>query len=905
MLIRSKLTVIFLALSLIPACLVGVLSFNRYGNYLEADRLSDLRNIIVYKADRIETYIAGLKAELKIAQGLYNVKKNFPVLIRYAREPEAPERLTAKKILDVQLQEMQSILRLSNIILASLEGDIIYATDPSALPKAALPDEAQRAFREAKNSIALSDVFFDPLTNGLKMDIAAPITDSYGTLVGVIAFEMNMGPLYTLIQDTTGLGQTGETLIGKKIGDQVVFLNPLRYDPEAALKRHIDIGDTTGVPIQKAAQGSNGDGRSIDYRGNEVIAAWRYLPAVGWGMVAKIDAKEAFAEVVMLRNLIMLILSVVFILSGVTAFFLARSISAPIKKLSKDAEIIGSGNLDHKVTIDSRDEIGQLSRSFDKMTGDLKKITASRDELNREIAEHKQVKETLANERGNLQRIFDCVSIGMLLIDQQGGIKRVNNAVRSWVGKDLSLLADAQPGSALGCIHALADPAGCGHTLNCRSCAIRNAFESVIRSGKPVHGIEAETVLVIKGEPLHLWLDISADPVSIDGKKHAILALSNITRRKDIEREITRLAAYPQLDPNPIVEVDYEGTVFYQNPAAEKLLASLDKADMQHEFFPWLASVLDAFQKGYKGAAIREVFVNDTWFQQTFRHVPDMKRICIYCANITVRKRITEALRRTNNELEAKVAERTAELIKAESDLIDKKRLSDIGTLAATVAHELRNPLAAIKMASYNIKRKAGNPALEKHLNNIDIKLSESEQIIDNLLYYARIKSPNPSSADIYDILNECIAHAVDHFSKHTVSVRKDIDALQGIPFEADVLQMKEVFANLLSNSFDAMVDNKGTITITGKVAEGAIRVSIQDNGAGIDKEDLHKIFDPFFTTKAKGTGLGLSVCQQIVRLHGGRIDVASEKNKGTTIQVTLPRIGAGTDIPDEVSKKC
>jgi signal transduction histidine kinase len=227
------------------------------------------------------------------------------------------------------------------------------------------------------------------------MLVTAPALDSNGAFIGVIAFEVDMAPVYELVQDTTGLGDTGEVLLGKKKGNEVIYLNPLRHDPEAALKKSISIGGELGGPIQEAVQGRKGAGLLVDYRGKKVIAAWRHIPSLDWGMVAKIDADEAFADVINLRKLVLVILSIVFVLCGIIAFSIAQSISAPINTLSKGAEIVGSGNLDYKVGTDLKDEIGQLSRAFDKMTGDLKKITASRDELNSEIIERKRAEDKI------------------------------------------------------------------------------------------------------------------------------------------------------------------------------------------------------------------------------------------------------------------------------------------------------------------------------------------------------------------------------------------------------------------------------------------------------------------------------------------------------------------------------
>jgi signal transduction histidine kinase len=405
--IRLKLTTMFLAIASIPLLLVSALTFTNYENSLEANRFSQLRDLTIFRADRIEAYFAGLKGHIEIAQGFYNIKKNLPILTRLADNPGNQEFLDAKKMLDAQLQQMQSVSDLSDIMLVNPQGRIVYANRPGHFLKD-MPngvDAEQKAFAEGKSRVYFSDAYFDKAEdNRFEMLLTAPATDFNGAFIGVIAFEIDMTPVYKLIQDTTGLGNTGEALIGKKADNQVVYLNPLRHDPNATLKRKINIGEEIGRPMQEAVQGKTGSGLSTDYRGKKVIAAWRYIPSLDWGLVAKIDTKEAFADVTNLRNLAVIILVIVIVLSGIIAFSIAHSISEPIKRLSEGAAIIGSGNLDYKIGTNHKDEIGHLSRTFDKMTSDLKQTTASRDELNREIIERKQAQEELVRSNKDLEQ---------------------------------------------------------------------------------------------------------------------------------------------------------------------------------------------------------------------------------------------------------------------------------------------------------------------------------------------------------------------------------------------------------------------------------------------------------------------------------------------------------------------
>ncbi|MBI4350728.1 MAG: PAS domain S-box protein [Elusimicrobia bacterium] len=233
------------------------------------------------------------------------------------------------------------------------------------------------------------------------------------------------------------------------------------------------------------------------------------------------------------------------------------------------------------------------------------------------------------------------------------------------------------------------------------------------------------------------------------------------------------------------------------------------------------------------------------------------------------------------------------ELLGAQAELARAKRLSDIGTLAATVAHELRNPLATIGMAAVNIKRKAKNPELEKHLANIDKKVFESNQIINNLLFYSRLKPPHYERFYIHDIIEESLGFVAENLRKdYRIAVNREIDFLKGVAAEADPVQLKEVLNNLLNNAVDAVMQTGGAggkIEVSGARKNGFIAITVRDSGPGMDKTTLEHVFDPFFTTKAKGTGLGLSVCRQIMDFHGGAVELKSEPGKGTVATVLLP----------------
>lgn len=267
-----------------------------------------------------------------------------------------------------------------------------------------------------------------------------------------------------------------------------------------------------------------------------------------------------------------------------------------------------------------------------------------------------------------------------------------------------------------------------------------------------------------------------------------------------------------------------------------------------------------------------------------------------------VRKQAEEILLRDKETLERLVKERSGELLAAQQELERARRLSDIGTLAATVAHELRNPLATIAMAASNIRRKVTATGLDGHFQNIDKKINESNQIINNLLFYSRLRAPQYEVVDMDGIIDECVSTAL-YAAPQKRSLLIDRALPGNMAIEADPLQMKELFSNLVSNAFDAIASRPdGAIRIRTEEGPAAVGISVEDTGPGIDSKLLDKIFEPFFSTKAKGTGLGLYVCRQIVSLHGGNISVKTN-HAGTAVRVDLPRApqngkGTGQAVP-------
>ena len=253
------------------------------------------------------------------------------------------------------------------------------------------------------------------------------------------------------------------------------------------------------------------------------------------------------------------------------------------------------------------------------------------------------------------------------------------------------------------------------------------------------------------------------------------------------------------------------------------------------------------------------------------------------------------------DSLEERVQERTRELedanerlLETQHELIHSERMAVIGKLVGGIAHDLNNPLGAIKNANYYLKRKLigtdiaqSDPRIVQFLELIGGAVDDSAGLIADLQGYAFLGTPQLASTDLVELIEEVIS-GINLPAK--TFVVKELHPNLGC-IMADREQLFRVFVNLGDNGLEAMPEG-GELKIRARRVDGLIEVSFQDEGSGITYEILQLLFEPLFTTKNKGTGLGLSICQRIVSNHGGSIEVTSKPDHGSTFLVKLPLKG-------------
>lgn len=302
--------------------------------------------------------------------------------------------------------------------------------------------------------------------------------------------------------------------------------------------------------------------------------------------------------------------------------------------------------------------------------------------------------------------------------------------------------------------------------------------------------------------------------------------------------------------------------------------------------------------------------------------------------DISKRAQVEEKIRKLNEELEAKVLERTQQLLAAQEDLVRKEKLAILGQLSGSVGHELRNPLGVISNAVYFLKMVLtdADETTKEYLDIIKKEIDNSLRIITDLLDFARTRSPQRQSVSVAELARQSLERCA---FPENVAVTVDITA--ALPnLNVDPAQLGQVLQNLITNAVQAMPaggalrvaarrvlsselrvlssnlkaetlrpkpdtdvaltsefkflgSNSELKTQNSEIDGDFVEISVSDSGEGISAENMKKLFQPLFTTKTKGIGLGLVVCKNLVEANGGQIMAESEPGEGTTFTLLLP----------------
>ncbi|MCU0497656.1 MAG: ATP-binding protein [Anaerolineae bacterium] len=380
--ISIRLLMWFLLIGLLPLSIVTVILFSISESSLRAQVLNNLQSVATSKGNQIQNYARERKRDVTALSRMPELIETAKSLISLPRGGALFQTRTARvrPFLNYFIQQSgyQDLFIISpdGRLLFSISGN--YSIGTNFMTEENRASVIGRAFDRSKTLLEteISDFEIDPDTGLPKAFIAAPMFDQ-GVIVGVLMIQLSNQELYSVVNELIGLGDTGETMVGARFGEQVVITTPLRNRPDAAFNLTFDFAQ--GDVITQAVRGIRGQGTTTDYRGQSVIAVWRFLPSLQWGMVVKQDLSEAFAPIATQRTITTAVIMVTLVSVFIAALVVARSLSYPIIRVTEAVRSIAGGNLQVRVQIPntSGDELETLATGLNEMANQLSSLVGS------------------------------------------------------------------------------------------------------------------------------------------------------------------------------------------------------------------------------------------------------------------------------------------------------------------------------------------------------------------------------------------------------------------------------------------------------------------------------------------------------------------------------------------------
>lgn len=497
--LSRKITFALLGVSLTGILLIGTVSF-----YFARDALYQARSeqLLTSASDRKKVVVNTLAA-WKDAAGL--IQSRTQLRLSLAEYTDAPNPVSLAKIQAILSDALASTESIQDIQICDPKGGLVLSAGrpgPARYNCSAFEDVSKAGTQVRDIWLSGDGELYALMTGPLELD---------GRDLGIIHIVMSAHEILAITQSYDGLGETGEMLLAEQTPEgHARFLTPLRYDPNPNLTR-LTMSDKVNAPIIIALQGNEVElvtPEIRDYRGNPVLAATAYIPETGWGIVTEIDREEAIRPVKRLFASIFLAVGAIVSLATLIGFYLGRLITAPILDLVRVSRRVEAGDMSQTAGTSSRDEIGYLAESFNRMLRTLDRKTLE-----------------LEESESRLRAIIDNTVDGVITIDERGTIQSYNKACEDIFGYG--------PDEAIGRNVKILMPEPYHSEHDGYLKRYRDTGEKrIIGIGREVEGKRKN------GETFPL--DLSVSEVNIEGRKIYSGLVRDITQRKQAENEILR-----------------------------------------------------------------------------------------------------------------------------------------------------------------------------------------------------------------------------------------------------------------------------------------------------------------------------------------------------------------------------
>jgi PAS domain S-box-containing protein len=844
--------------------------------------------------------------------------------------------------LDEEFREFSNRFEINSVYLVLAEGErVAYSTNRGIELGTSLTNGPHRESNLGRVALAATNVeigetvFSDfekylPALGQPTAFVAAPVF-RLSERIGTVIFEISIYTINDIMtshqswQDV-GLGVSGETYL---VGEDLLLRSQSRFlieDQERYLEMIREIGTSEDIVRQIESQGTSiglqqvdtigtqaalaGESNTLifpDYRGVDVLSAFRPLniPGINWVIMSEIDKSEALADFQKLRDLLIVLASVILAGAIFTAYYFALSLTQPIRTLAGMAKNLSSGNLDDIIEVKSGDEIGDLAQDFEIMRSSMKGAFAKVEEQKAHLEEEvrKQTDE-LAETSGQLNSALSSMPNGIHMLDKDLNFVLFNKQYLEQMGIPDGLLSVGTNVRRILDFHAKKGDfgdenpdAGVQKILDEYNGRSTNRVESKLANGRT---IDIQFSYLDSGAVI----GVSSDITDLKTKELDLVAQNEEMARiqAELKGSEQRIAKVIQSSPDGIITIDKKGVILSFSASAERIFGYFSD---------------DVMGRNVKILMPKEIAIEHDYYLE--------KYILGEPSTIVGGNRTVDARRKDGSVFKMDLRVEAIELgdgevmfigttrditiqLQMEAE-VNKAREDAVAANAAksaflaNMSHELRTPMNAIIGYSEMLAEDAEDAGSDDMLGDLQKITAAGKHLlslINDVLDLSKIEAGKMElfieAFNFSDVANEVAdtAQSLVKTNGNTLAVEigEGLENLDG-----DLTKTRQMLFNLISNA--AKFTENGAITLMGEKYENRgsdwVRFSISDTGIGIPADKLDKIFQEFSqaddstTRNYGGTGLGLSLTRRFAQMMGGDIRVESEVGSGSSFIIEIP----------------
>jgi PAS domain S-box-containing protein len=844
--------------------------------------------------------------------------------------------------LDEEFREFSNRFEINSVYLVLAEGErVAYSTNRGIELGTSLTNGPHRESNLGRVALAATNVeigetvFSDfekylPALGQPTAFVAAPVF-RLSERIGTVIFEISIYTINDIMtshqswQDV-GLGVSGETYL---VGEDLLLRSQSRFlieDQERYLEMIREIGTSEDIVRQIESQGTSiglqqvdtigtqaalaGESNTLifpDYRGVDVLSAFRPLniPGINWVIMSEIDKSEALADFQKLRDLLIVLASVILAGAIFTAYYFALSLTQPIRTLAGMAKNLSSGNLDDIIEVKSGDEIGDLAQDFEIMRSSMKGAFAKVEEQKAHLEEEvrKQTDE-LAETSGQLNSALSSMPNGIHMLDKDLNFVLFNKQYLEQMGIPDGLLSVGTNVRRILDFHAKKGDfgdenpdAGVQKILDEYNGRSTNRVESKLANGRT---IDIQFSYLDSGAVI----GVSSDITDLKTKELDLVAQNEEMARiqAELKGSEQRIAKVIQSSPDGIITIDRKGVILSFSASAERIFGYFSD---------------DVMGRNVKILMLKEIAIEHDYYLE--------KYILGEPSTIVGGSRTVDARRKDGSVFKMDLRVEAIELgdgevmfigttrditiqLQMEAE-VNKAREDAVAANAAksaflaNMSHELRTPMNAIIGYSEMLAEDAEDAGSDDMLGDLQKITAAGKHLlslINDILDLSKIEAGKMElfieAFNFSDVANEVAdtAQSLVKTNGNTLAVEigEGLENLDG-----DLTKTRQMLFNLISNA--AKFTENGAITLMGEKYENRgsdwVRFSISDTGIGIPADKLDKIFQEFSqaddstTRNYGGTGLGLSLTRRFAQMMGGDIRVESEVGSGSSFIIEIP----------------